>query len=223
MRRIVLFESIPAPLAPLYEKATRLVIQSYYAPLSEEVVSFLKEGALLDLGTGPGYLPIEVVKRSPSITIKAIDLSPKLIQMARENARREGVADRVTFHVGNAAKIPFEDCSFHMVISTGMLHMLRDPVRVLNECYRVLRPRGEAWIYDPAQVSAKVDMDKWMASLTPFERILFRFFGFYTKLNPARTYTRKELVGMIDQTPFQEYHIQKEGREVKLTLRKSNS
>jgi ubiquinone/menaquinone biosynthesis C-methylase UbiE len=140
--------------------------------------------------------------------------------MAKENARRAKVADRVWFQVGNAARIPYGECEFNLVISTGMLHMLRDPVRVLQECYRVLKPGGEAWVYDPAQVSAAVDMNKWIASLTPVEKILFKLFGMYARLNPARTYSKRELVRMADQTSFQEYHIRKEKREVKVVLRK---
>jgi ubiquinone/menaquinone biosynthesis C-methylase UbiE len=221
MRRIIVFQSIPGPLVPLYEKATRLVIESYYGPLARKVVAFRKAGKILDLGTGPGYLPIEMLKRSDRLTITALDLSPRLIRAAGENARRAGVADRVCFRVGNAAKIPFEASAFDMVISTGMLHMLRDPVRVLQECHRVLKPGGEAWMFDPAQVSAKVDMNEWISSLTVLERVLFRFFRFYTKLNPARSYTREELMQMIEHTPFQEYHIQTQATEVKLTLRKA--
>jgi ubiquinone/menaquinone biosynthesis C-methylase UbiE len=221
MRRIIVFQRIPGLLVPLYEKATRLVIDSYYGPLARNVVAFLKAGKILDLGTGPGYLPVEILKRSDRLTITALDLSPRLIRAAGENAHRAGVADRVCFRVGNAAKIPFRASAFDMVISTGMLHMLRDPVRVLQECHRVLKPGGEAWIFDPAQVSAKVDMKVWISSLTVLERILFRLFRLYTKLNPARSYTREELTRMIQNTPFREYRIQGQAAEVKLTLRKA--
>ena len=58
----IIIERIPAPFASLYEKATRLVREVYYAQVAEEVVSKLKTGRILDLGTGPGYLPIEIVK-----------------------------------------------------------------------------------------------------------------------------------------------------------------
>ncbi|MGD2127211.1 MAG: class I SAM-dependent methyltransferase, partial [Desulfobacteraceae bacterium] len=86
MKRRITIERIPAPFASLYEKAARLVVESYYIAVAQEVTSFLKQGVILDLGTGPGYLPIEIVKRSPSIRVDGIDLSSRLIKMAQANA-----------------------------------------------------------------------------------------------------------------------------------------
>ena len=71
----IIIERIPAPMASLYGKCSRMVIESYYRRLSEEIVSHLGKGIILDLGTGPGYLPIEIVKRSSSIRVDGIDLS----------------------------------------------------------------------------------------------------------------------------------------------------
>ena len=220
MKRRVLIERIPAPLASLYEKATRLVIESYYSQVAEEIVSSLRKGTLLDLGSGPGYLPIEVVKRSPSIRCDGIDLSGRLIKMALVNARKAGVADRLNFEVGNAAKLRFEDESYDMVISTGMLHMLRDPVRMLKECYRVLKQGGEAWIYDPARVSSQMDKEKWKASLNVMERLSYVLFKLYLRVNPAYTYGREQVEEMIAATKFKEYEIEEEDREIKVKLRK---
>lgn len=220
MKRRVLIERIPAPLASLYEKATRLVIESYYSGVAEEVVSRFKKGALLDLGTGPGYLPIEIVKRSPSIRCDGIDLSGRLIRMARANARKAGVAGRLNFEVGNAAKLRFEDASYDMVISTGMLHMLKDPVKVLMECYRVLKPGGEAWIYDPARVSSQMDQEKWKASLNAIEKLSYVLFKLYLRINPPHTYGREQVEVMIAVTKFTEYEIEEEDKEIKVKFRK---
>ena len=220
MKRRVLIERIPAPLASLYEKATRLVIESYYSQVAEEVVSRFKEGTLLDLGTGPGYLPIEIVKRSPSIRCDGVDLSGRLIKMARVNARKAGVADRLNFEVGNAAKLRFEDASYDMVLSTGMLHMLKDPVKVLRECYRVLKPGGEAWIYDPARVSSQMDKGKWKASLNFIEKLFYFLFKLYLRMSPPYTYSREQVETLIAATKFKIYEIEEEDKEMKVKLRK---
>jgi ubiquinone/menaquinone biosynthesis C-methylase UbiE len=143
-----------------------------------------------------------------------------LIRIAKENAVRAGVTDRLHFEVGNAAKLRFEDDSYDMVISTGMLHMLRDPIKVLRECHRVLKSGGEAWIYDPAQVSSKIDKRKWKDSLTFEEKLIYSLFTLYPLINPPHRYDRKEITKMIAATSFKEYWIDQEDKEIRVKLRK---
>lgn len=211
-------ERIPGPLASLYEKASRLVIRSYYTQVAGEILSRCSRGLLLDLGTGPGYLPIELVKRSPALRILGIDLSRPFIRMARANATRAGCSDRVHFEVGNAAQLRFRGESFDGVMSTGMLHVLRDPVSVLRECWRVLKPGHEAWIYDPARVSAYVKASEWKASLNAFERLMYRLLPLFVRLNPPHSFTRKQAAEWIRQTSFTRYTIEEQGNEFKITL-----
>jgi ubiquinone/menaquinone biosynthesis C-methylase UbiE len=213
-------ERIPAPLAALYEKASRLVIKSYYAPVAEEILGSFHQGFLLDLGTGPGYLPIEMAKRSFQIRIIGVDLSRALIRMARVNALRAGCSDRVRFEVGNAAALRFHAETFDRVISTGMLHALRDPVTTIRECRRVLKPGGEAWIYDPARVCSLVDWAEWKATLTPVERLMERLLPLFTRLNPPHPYNRRLVEEWIASTSFKDYSMEECGTETKIRLRK---
>lgn len=220
MKHRVIVERIPSPFVSIYEKATRMVIESYYAPLAEEVVFLFPSGRILDLGTGPGYLPIEIIKRAPDVSITGIDLSRRLINRAIENAVRSGVEQRIQFEHGNAADLRFENESFDLVISTGMLHMLKDPVRVLRECYRVLKKDGKAWIYDPAQVSAKIDKKKYWTSLTFLEKLLYKVFILFSRINPHHTYSRDEVLELILNTGFEVYDLKQEGQEIKVKLQK---
>ena len=213
-------ERIPSPLASSYEKATRMVISSYYGPVAEEIVAGLKAGTILDLGTGPGYLPIEIVKRSPSIRVFGIDLTRKLIKTAKMNALKAGVADRLHFEVGNAARLRFEDNFCDMVISTGMLHSLKDPVMVLRECCRVLKQDGEAWIYDPARVSSQININRWKDSFTLQERFLYVLFRIFVMFNPSHTYNREQVTELIKATAFDDYEIEEKRGELKIKLKK---
>jgi ubiquinone/menaquinone biosynthesis C-methylase UbiE len=213
-------ERIPAPFASLYEKAARLVVEDYYVGVAREITGFINKGLILDLGTGPGYLPIEIVKRSPDLRVVGIDLSRKLVKTARANALQAGVQDKVHFEVGNAGRLTFQDNAYDMVISTGMLHVLRDPVQVLNESYRVLKPGGEAWIYDPARVTSQVDLKTWQASLTLSEKLMKRIFVLFARLNPPRPCDKKQAAAMIADTPFQKYDIEEDGEEIKIKLKK---
>lgn len=216
----ILVERIPGAFASLYEKAARMAIETYYAPVANEVIASLEGSHILDLGTGPGYLPIEMARRSPRVRIYGIDLSRALIEKARSNASTAGVAERLHFEVGNASRLQFDDETFDMVISTGMLHTLKDPIKVLKECHRVLKQGGKAWIYDPARVSSRIDIRKWKATFTFKEKFMYALFMLFAKINPGRTYEREEVAGMIEAAHFREYEIQKEGNEIRIKLTK---
>ena len=220
MRRWFKIERIPGVLATAYEKGTRLVIDSYYSHVADEIVAHLPGDEILDIGTGPGYLPIEIAKRSVNVRITGIDLSRKLLDMARSNAAKAGLSDRLTFQLGDAGRIEFEDASFDMVISTGMLHSLKDPVKVIQEIYRVLKASGEAWIFDPARVSGSVDRNKWEASLNLRERFFLKLFQLSGLHKPIKTYTREEAIAILAKTDFKDYRIDARDNEIRIKLKK---
>jgi ubiquinone/menaquinone biosynthesis C-methylase UbiE len=197
-----------------------MVIDSYYRLVAEEVVDHLADGSILDLGTGPGYLPIEIVKRSSDIHIVGVDLSRKLIQIARSNSAKAGFADRLDFQLGNAGRLEFDDASFDLVISTGMLHSLKEPVKVLHEIYRVLKADREAWIFDPAKVASQVDRKKWKASLNLRERFFMWLFGLFGLHKPIKTYTREQATALIEKTDFKNFRIDARDNEIRIKLQK---
>lgn len=221
MRQWIKIERIPGVLATAYEKGTRMVIDSYYSHVAEEIVAHLKGDTILDIGTGPGYLPIEIAKRSSNVRIIGVDLSRKLLDVARSNAARAGLSGRLTFQLGNAGRIEFDDSAFDMVISTGMLHAIKDPVKVIQEMYRVLKAGGEAWIFDPARVSSEVDRKKWKASLNLRERFFLKLFQLSGLHKPIKTYTREEAIALIEKTDFKDYRIDARDNEIRIKLKKA--
>jgi ubiquinone/menaquinone biosynthesis C-methylase UbiE len=220
MKQWIKIEKIPGVLASSYEKATRMVIEAYYGQVAEEIVSSFQSGEILDLGTGPGYLPIEIVRRAPDINIIGVDLSRKLIHMAQANAAKSGLSHQLRFEVGNSASLRFDDDVFDMVISTGMLHSLKNPVAVLKEIYRVLKKGSEAWIYDPANVTPYIDKKKWKASLNIRERSFLWFFKLLGLHNPIAAYTREQVIPMIAATDFEAFEIDERKNEIRIKLRK---
>ena len=197
-----------------------MVIEAYYGQVAEEIVSNIKSGVILDLGTGPGYLPIEIARRAPGINIIGVDLSRKLIQMAQANAAKAGLSHQLRFEVGNSASLRFDDDVFEMVISTGMLHSLNHPITVLKEIYRVLKKGGEAWIYDPANVTTYIDKGRWKASLNFRERSFLWFFKLLGLHKPIAAYTREQVMAMIEATDFASFEIDERQNEIRIKLRK---
>jgi ubiquinone/menaquinone biosynthesis C-methylase UbiE len=220
MKQWIKIQRIPGVLASSYEKATRLVIKCYYSQVADEIASSFTTGTMLDLGTGPGYLPIEVVKRKPDINIIGIDLSKKLIHMAQANAGKAGLPGQLRFEVGNAANLRFDDDVFDMVISTGMLHSLKDPVRVFKEIYRVLKRGEQAWVFDPAKVATDVNRAKWKESLSFGEKFFFRLFKILGLHKPIATYCRDDVLPMIEASGFKDFSIEEKDNEIRIKLKK---
>jgi ubiquinone/menaquinone biosynthesis C-methylase UbiE len=80
--------------------------------------------------------------------VTGVDLSDEMLAQAEGHARQAGLGDRVSFCQGDAARIPFPDGSLDLVVSTLSLHHWSDPVAVLDEIARVLRPGGAFLVFD---------------------------------------------------------------------------
>ncbi|MBA2634869.1 MAG: class I SAM-dependent methyltransferase [Chloroflexi bacterium] len=116
------------------------------ARVAEEVAS--RPGLILDVGTGPGALAVEIAGRCPSCRVLGIDLAPEMLRTAARRAAEAGVSERVDFKVSDAAQLPLADGSIDAAVSTLSLHHWRDPAAVLRELWRVVRPGGRVFIYD---------------------------------------------------------------------------
>lgn len=110
----------------------------------------LKPGdRVLDVGCGTGNLTLTAKARvGESGSVTGIDASPEMVDRARKNALRTGLA--VEFQVGLIEKIPYPAASFDAVINRLMIHHLPDYLKRqgLAEILRVLRPGGVLFIAD---------------------------------------------------------------------------
>ena len=83
----------------------------------------------------------------PSGRVTGIDMTPEMLDKARATAAAMG-ADNVTFIEADAERLPFEDHSFDVVISNGVIDLIPDKDAVFSEIYRVLVPGGRIQIAD---------------------------------------------------------------------------
>jgi len=116
--------------------------------LVDYVLSMGTKGTLLDLGTGPGQIPIKLAKRDPHIRVIGIDLSTAMLKIAVERARQEQVSSRVFFLKANATSIPVETNSVDLLICNSTLHHFQNPVLVFNEVNRVVKKGGGVYFRD---------------------------------------------------------------------------
>lgn len=133
--------------ASLYDRHASRLARPLYERVADDVAAVgLSEGArVLDIGTGPGRLPVLIAARCPGLRIDGVDLAPEMIERARANANG---GDRVQFAVGDVAALSYPAATFDLVVSTLSQHHWADPRAGLRELRRVLRPGGQVWIYD---------------------------------------------------------------------------
>ena len=105
-------------------------------------------GRLLDIGTGPGAIPLLVVDRVADCTVMAVDLAPSMLAVAEKRRASSPHAARVELAVADAKALRFADDSFDGVYSNTILHHIPDPRPFLREARRVLRPGGALLIRD---------------------------------------------------------------------------
>lgn len=123
----------------------------------EQVLGFgLDSGLALDVGTGPGRIPLKIARRNPKLRVVGVDRSEAMIQVARNAARERDSGGRLRFLLGDANRLSFPDAAFDLVLSNSLLHHLADPVCVFREMERVTRAGGWILVRDlrrPSRVS----------------------------------------------------------------------
>jgi ubiquinone/menaquinone biosynthesis C-methylase UbiE len=105
--------------------------------------------SVLDLGCGTGVASRAIAQRAGFAgAVTGIDLSPYLIEVAARLALEEGVGERVTFRAGDTRSLDIEDRSFDAVVAHTLVSHVDDPLAVLREAARVVRPGSLVGIFD---------------------------------------------------------------------------
>jgi ubiquinone/menaquinone biosynthesis C-methylase UbiE len=113
--------------------------------VGQRLVKLLKSmgftgGTVLDVGCGFATVPIEIAKAFPEATITGIDLGEPLLEIGRKLIKNNGLENHVSLLNGDAQNIQYEDSSFDLVINSFLLHIVENPIQMLNEIERVAKP-----------------------------------------------------------------------------------
>jgi len=154
----------------------------------------LREGEIvLDLGSGAGldsFLAASKVGRKGRVI--GVDMTPEMIEKARENARQGDYAN-VEFRLGEIENLPVADNSVDVVISNCVINLVPDKRRVFKETFRVLKPGGRLMVSDIVLLKELPDVIK--NSIEAYVGCL------------SGAIMRDEYIGAIEAAGFQDVRI----------------
>jgi ubiquinone/menaquinone biosynthesis C-methylase UbiE len=181
--------------------------QQEYRQLARDAVSLgvPPRGKVLDVGTGPGYVAIEVARllQGTGSQVVGMDLSGPMLALAAGNAASVGLNGVLTWRAGDAKAMPFDDGEFDLIVCNDSLHHWEDPQPVFDEIARVLKPGGKCLVRDSKR------LQKWTARL--FARLIgwlipADFRGHYWN-SIQSSYTAEELRAVLERSRLQGWQI----------------
>lgn len=116
----------------------------------------------LDLGCGPGDIPIEVGRRCPRWSITAVDAADAMLRIATRRADDAKVRNLCFIHDDAKTLASLHD-SFDVIFSNSLLHHLPDPSGFWQQVKRLSRPGTVLFLRDLARPASTHDADRIVA------------------------------------------------------------
>lgn len=135
-------------------------------------LNFCEGSRMLDAGCGPGHLALKLAKKN--FDVSAVDTSEAMLAELSKNLKVYEVDKAVNTQIASIEDLPFEDNSFDLICSLGVIEYLKTDEKVLQEFIRVLRPGGVLILsvtnyWSPAgyldYIVESVKRQKWMLSI----------------------------------------------------------
>jgi ubiquinone/menaquinone biosynthesis C-methylase UbiE len=143
-------------------------------------------GEVLDVGSGPGRIPIALCRADPAARVLAIDLAEAMLERARRNVADEGLGGRVRCSRCDARRTPFAAGAFEAVISNTIIHHVPDPGPVMREMARLVARGGTLFVRDLARPASRAEVEHLVAAYAGSEAASARAL-FEASLNAALT------------------------------------
>ena len=208
-------------IAKQYDRIQKHMIEEYKSWAKLVIDKTVIGGNVLEVAPGPGYLSIELAKLG-NYNITGLDISKTFVEIAQNKAKEAKV--KVDFRQGDAAEMPFPDGTFNFAICTSAFKNFPDPIKVLDEIFRVLKASGKALIIDMNKDVPKEKLKDFVDRMK-----LNVFDSYFTKQTfkglAKSAYTKSEIQDLVQKSKFKQCKIVDEdiGFEIWLDKTKANS
>lgn len=200
---------LPIFAARLYDHLTRIKgVNQSFEEISAFVDDHVKQGRLLNIGTGPGRLLCKIHKNTPGLDLFGLDISASMLRIAKENLKN---LENLDLRLGNISQTDYPDDYFDVIISSGSFYNWDKPVDGLNEIYRILKPRQSAYIFETHKDFNKKELNyKLKENLIEYNFIRKFLSKIFFRKQLAMTYSLNEFGQILKQSKFKNnFKIQK--------------
>lgn len=128
-------------LAPIYDKTFGKFADAALRQTIARANSF--DGRLLEVGVGTG---LALPHYKPGLAVTGIDLSPHMLERARARIAKAGNCNIQALLEMDATKLDFPGGAFDVVVALYVMTVVPDPVKVMHELARVVKPGGHVLI-----------------------------------------------------------------------------
>lgn len=113
-----------------------------------ELVTKYSPASVLDIGSGNGLLATQLALQLPDARVAGLDYSDEAVRIAVQRSRVQPgpVAQRLSYSVGSASELPYDDDSFEAVTLLKTAWVFPDLRKALSEVVRVLAPGGRIFV-----------------------------------------------------------------------------
>ena len=136
------------------------MVPYYHANILEAVTKsnydLNKPSIILELGCGFGSATIPILQLFPNSRLIASELSIPMLSILKELMLKQNVNKNYVFMQLNAEEMDFIPNSIDMVIGAAILHHLFTPEKVIEQCYKVLKPGGIAIFFEPFEAGYSI-------------------------------------------------------------------
>jgi len=108
----------------------------------------LATGRVVDLGCGPGDIPIRLARLAPGLAVIGIDASLPMLRLGCAAVRAAGAGDRVRLVCARLPHVPLADGRAEAIVSNSLLHHLPDPMLLWTSLPRLGRPGAAVHVMD---------------------------------------------------------------------------